>query len=320
MPDGSVVIASNGTLTLEQYDPLGAFMRAYGAAGRGPGEYQYLELVRTGSTASLVTFDAMAGRVITRDSVGRVTATAGMPPRLRPIFRYHDGSWLARIYGGLPSPTASGSTRTTARLLRLQLPTDTLATLGPFPAEDFVMRRGPNGPTGNEVPLGRRLLVAAMESTIVVAPTGEYEFRLVSPRGELQRIVRVDRERPLLSEAFRRAFRDSVLERFGRDDYGKREWTLLTDADVLPTQLSAFDGLVVGRDDHLWIRDAQVPPRRATVWHRFSRDGTPDSRLRYDGNADLLDATATHLLLLVRDELDREHVLLLRYRSAQGAA
>ena len=30
MPDGSVVIASNGTLTLEQYDPLGAFMRAYG--------------------------------------------------------------------------------------------------------------------------------------------------------------------------------------------------------------------------------------------------------------------------------------------------
>lgn len=189
-----------------------------------------------------------------------------------------------------------------------------LGDLGYHPSDDFVLRQGSNGLTGGEVPLGRRLLADARADLVVVAPTGTYDIYLYEPSGRLSTRIAVQRDPIRIADSFRSRFRDSVLALYGRDEYGKREWSLLTAPDVFPKELAQFDAIALSQNYELWVRDGSLPDSVAN-WTVFDRTGIPVFRALLPGALRVLDVAPSAILGVLVDHDGLEKLVKMRFEK-----
>lgn len=319
LPDGRIAVANSGSYEVEIFDSAGVFITSHGGFGRGPLQYQALQLIAGADPTLLVTVDARQRVSKVFDSRGGPIVRAIVPFRMQPVFRFADGSWLSRVWGPLPKPTTAGIVRTQTRVVRNR-DAEIVSDFGWHDGDDVAWRSGPRGPEGGKVPFGRELLVGGRDSVIVIAPTGPYEFKLFSAAGKLTHAIRIDVERTRLSATFKRRFRDSVLTNFGRDPYGRREWTILSADDVLPTEFPAFERVVVSQDNTVWIRDYSATRTLPTSWTVFSSSGLPLFRVLMPARCEILDVSAGRILAVTRDSNDVEHVHVFSFSDTLRAA
>lgn len=238
-------------------------VRRTGRIGSGPGEFQTISLVRSTTGTSATAFDVFQRRLTSftlTDSSPRLwPLSPALPAGSRPVFRFRNGDLLVRTFGPRPPATPRGVTREREYVRRIDTLGAVRADLGWHAAADRVLRDVGNGHlTGGEPPFGRQLLVSANDSIIVLASTGAFHFDEYDARGQLRRRVRVDGANRPVNESIRRRYRERVLSAV-TDEYGKREWTMLSADDVFPRELPAFDALVVEPTGDVWVRRTPVP-------------------------------------------------------------
>lgn len=284
LPGDRVAVTSDAAKQIAVFDADGSVRRLLGRTGRGPGEFSHIRAVASSDSTDLVAYDEIQMRLSTfhaDSAIPTIVNLASVPGgRIRPIYLYPDGSMLVRRPGPLPQPSAEGVVRNDEEILRVMGSGAIIADFGRHPADDRVLRARPSGGlTGGEPPFGRQLHISANDSLVVVSSSGAWIVDVFDARGNLVRSVRALRRRRAVTADMRQQYRDRVLTGV-TDDYGVREWTMLSTDDVFPVELPAFDLLRLDSVGAIWTRETVVDGETVARWFIFSSNGDPLGRVQ----------------------------------------
>lgn len=312
---GSVMFSSDASKQLFTFDSTGEKIGSHGRVGNGPFEFQHLQMIASADSTLVVLYDALRSQ-ITELPVDVFEPTAlslaemGIS-RSNPLLRFSDGEFLAQRVGPIPQPQAKGVVSGVDSLVRFDRAGALVASFGGHRTDDDVIRLNPSGGlTGGRPPYGRKLLVAGDDSVVVVAATGNWELWLYPPRGGLPHIVRIDRPRRKMEAATRKEYRERVLSNV-RDEYGKREWTMLSNDDVFPKEYPAFDLLTVDRLGKIWVRESAAHTDLDAQWVVLERTGVPLARVQLPSTFTPYDISRDRIAGVWVDSLDGEQVQVL---------
>lgn len=274
-----IAVAFDATKQVMVIDTTGHIIATHGRFGGGPGEFKHLQLIGSESGAPIVAYDATQQRVTDLLIPSAVVRVSGIPSSplgtYLPAFKYSNQDLLVRRLGALPEPRAEGVVRSEERVLRVRRDGNTVADFGGYAGEDRVLRINEKGGlTGGEPPYRRMLLIAATGGLVAIASTGPFAFDIFSDSGSLLRRVRLDRPSVRVTTAMIERYRRRVVEGI-TDAYGIREWTMLSNDDVFPKTLPAFDAMIYDTECVLWIRETVVEGVSKALWILIDESGHP---------------------------------------------
>lgn len=257
---GRVLFVTDASKQIFIVDSGGATLVRRGRVGNGPFEFQHLGMLQSVDSTRVAVYDALRQQITVFDpdvlEPEILSFTALGIYGAVPLVRFSNGDFLVRRPGALPEPSKKGVVAGTDSLLRVSGSGAVVAHFGGFPADERVLRPSPNGGvTGGRPPYGRKLLVAANDSLVVVVSSADWEFALYPANGGTPRIASLARPRRRLNAATRRQYRERVLSNV-TDEYGRREWTMLSADDVFPEEYPALDLLLVDREGRVWARES----------------------------------------------------------------
>jgi hypothetical protein len=329
LPDGRVLVVSDGSKQLLLFDGDHDALATFGRSGRGPGEFWHLDMLESSRRDEIVAVDALARRLMLigldtsqgRDParvLGPVRATMSLiGGEIGPVhhrYRFADGAMLVTASGEWPAPAAQGVVRDTMRVVIQGADGTIITDLGWHDGDDRVLRlRSNGGLTGGEPPYGRQLLITAREGAVVLSSSGPWQlewFTLDSVTPRRTRMRAVGARRPVTAEV-RQAFRDRVL-RDVRDEYGINEWTMLSNDDVFPDVLPAFDQLHFDALGRLWVRASVMEGDTLAHWTIFADATTVLARVDLPAAFTPHDITAEHVAGVWKDEDGGEQVHVYR--------
>jgi len=312
LPGDRVAITSDAAKQIAVFDAAGSVRRTVGRSGRGPGEFSHIRAVASSDSKALVAYDEIQMRLSTfhGDSpIPTIVNLASVPGgRIRPVYLYPDGSMLVRRPGPLPAPSAEGVVRGEEEILRVTGGGATIAHFGRHPSDDRILRARPNGGlTGGEPPFGRELHISADDSLVVLSSSGAWIVDVFNSRGKLVRSVRALRPRRAVTADMRQQYRERVLAGV-IDDYGVREWTMLSTDDVFPAELPAFDLLRLDDVGAIWTRETGVDGETAARWFIFSSNGHPLAHVQLPADFVPTDISSDRIAGVWTDSLGGEQV------------
>jgi hypothetical protein len=323
LSDGSVVVSDAMQNSVRVFDAAGRFVRQLARRGQGPGEVQRVTAMRRldGDTIMLsdhiservtyLTPDASVGRIV--DGITRAPVTgpprggASRPPALQRVQimgRFRDGSYFGLSSGDAPfgSEVQTQLAHHTTLMHNVDATGKAAAPLGAFRAYSFfVMVFADRSLTDMGQPFGPVGSAYGTHDAVYWTSGERKEVSVMSPRGQLTRIVRsCAPERPV-PQAEKSRFRDSVLTaRTTR----RAEFQQILDAMPFPTILPGYTMIMVDASQRLWARHFGLASEPQNRWDIFGSDG------RLLGNVDLPRAT-TPL------EIGRDY-LLAKYIDSDG--
>ncbi len=283
LSDVGIVVCESGDRTVRIYDWNGLFVRQFGRAGEGPGEFRadiggcipshsrITVLERTG--ASL--FDA-EGRFLEKIRLE-------VPNGFMPYGMYPDGSLLVL--------TASDAYQQ-SRSLGLQIVTaNVLLQMPDGNASDWLLSVNLSSLITSEIPDGRRIVGPQnFGPSGVVVPTRDgflygwsesYELRQFGKDGALNRVIRQTLDPVPLTDKDREDGLEPIPERY-----------------------AAFDRVVVDRLDHLWVH--RLYP--GDTWDVFDPSGQWVTTLALPEDFMVHDIGEDYVLGVWRDELRVQNV------------
>lgn len=323
LTDGRIVAGNAGTHELLLFDESGRLRDRFGREGEGPGEYRSLAWLAKIGGDSLVTYDDRLRRldIVTTDGVHLSSsrldpASDAFFPEFLGIFS--DGS-LA-VFIGEPFPREPTATevryRDSLTLLRYDPSGNLLDTLGRFPnREAFYIRSETGDIAWSELPFGRSTSVAVSSDQFHVVTGDAYEVRSYDLAGDLRRIIRLDAERMEVAATERGGFLRSRRERISQieDPARRRLQEELLERIPFPERHPGYRNIVVGERGELWAR------RDDDSWDVFAADGRLASRARLPSRIDIHEIGGGYVLGGWRDELDIEHLVMIRIATDTSA-
>lgn len=329
LPDGRVIVVSDGSKQLLLYDEDRDALATFGRSGRGPGEFLHLDVIASHQRDEIVAVDRLARR-LTRIAVdtshgrdpaqvlGPVRASVSLAGAALGLvyhrYRFADGTMLVTASGEWPAPAAQGVVRDTIRVVIQGADGSISRDLGWHDGDDRVLRQNPDGGlTGGKPPYGRALLLAAHDSAVAFSSTGPWQLEwFARDSATLVRTwLRVAHERRAVTAEVRRRYRNRVL-RDVRDDYGIREWTMLSNDDVFPEVLPAFDRMRFDSLGRLWVRSSVMEGDALARWTIFADATTVLARMELPAAFTPHDITADHVAGVWQDEDGGEQVHVYR--------
>lgn len=306
---GRIAILNAGDRQVLLFSADGRFERAVGRQGSGPGEFQNPRWLGRGDGDTLFVWDGRLMRLTILDGSGdlvsvhqvRVGDELGMPIAIQG--RFDDGSFLytpgsLAFFDGTP-----GIVRLPETYGRYETATGR--------AEPLIERAGmesvsnPGGPI-YVLPFGKQDIVIALGDGLVAGDNGTSRLHFYDLEGTLRRTVDWESAPvPVTSrdrEEYWRRFREVFPRQVEVADRADR-----TEADERPR----FSALTGDRAGWLWMRTYTASWEPRGHWLLFDEEGV--LRCAVDppsGRFGLLDATATHVLGVERDEDGVETVVL----------
>ena len=310
LSSGTIVLANSGTRELRFYDRNGQHMRSVGGRGGGPGEFESILLGGVFAGDSIIAWDAQQRRLTVFDSAGRFARTQAIVEALGPaplaagVLR--NGSFVA-LRREIPllssSAPVSGIVRPTATLLTVPREGEA-STVGSYPDTELSIREGVNF----GVVFGRSIEVRGRGDRIAVGNTDSYSIRVYGGGGQLLHVIRQARQLPAVTEGdFERA-RPST---FPTTPVGARMRAAVEQMPK-PATYPAFAELRFDSQGNLWVKEFARQWDERHEWQVFGPDGRLVGRLSLAASHTLLDATQTHALVRVVDELDVQKVRVYR--------
>lgn len=310
--EGRLMFATDASKQLFTVDSTGVTLTSRGRMGNGPFEFQHLQMIPSPDASVLALFDALRQQVTELPLNGAEHRTVSLAAlgigSSIPLARFSDGHLLVQRQGPLPEPSAEGVVAGLDSIVRVNDRGEVIAPFGRHPSDDRVLRRTPGGGlTGGRPPFGRKLLATADDSVVVVAASADRQFILYPSRGGPPRLIRVSQPRRAVDDATRRAYRERVL-RDVRDEYGRREWTMLSSDDVFPGAYPAFDALLLDREGSIWLRESVAPSDAVARWAVFGREGLPLARVQLPARFTPSDISRDRIAGVWIDDLGGEQV------------
>ncbi len=282
-----IIVANTGSQELRVFDERGAFLRSYGRAGSGPGEFRNMSWVSR-STDSLFLFDVGQRRVSVFSArtgfLGITTLPALSALEIaNPVGRLADGSFVV-----LPvTPVSPGpSERTLRDSIRVGVvpatPGGPVVWIGTFP---YMTRLAIPLVTGQPMApavvyrFGPGFHVAVTADRVWIGDSGQAELRAFDGTGRLMNQVRLPwTPRPFDEAAVNRARQrelDGVQQERDRVVISARY-----DAKYRPQTEPFFSRLVPSRGGGLWVERYRTNPGDAADYLVIDPAGKPMAQLK----------------------------------------
>lgn len=281
LPDGRIAVANAGTQQVKLFGADGRHLASLGRRGGGPGEFQVPMWV--GSYAdSILVWDAALERLTVFDASGKLARTTPIPtlggsfPSV--VGTFADGTLL--LASGTDQDAAAqqeGAWRGSTRLVRITPAGQVIDTLATVPSQErYSYRSGDGmGQVVEDLPFGRRTVMAVTSAGVVLGTGEEYRLRLIDTAGTERDLVRAQwTPRPVSSKDI--------------DEYWSRMVTVgprsnPEEAEAqrtripYPKTLPPYEGVLVDAEGAVWIKDAQPPEGwdDPDTWRIYSADGAP---------------------------------------------
>jgi hypothetical protein len=307
------------------FDSSGAYVRAVGRAGRGPGEHGMSIEIGFDSALGLTVYDANSAMIHQFDSTGALRSS-GRGPRTTGLFAVELGIGDGRVVMFYIPRAATGDSADAQFLVS---DGDTamrqLAT---------VRARALRTASGSQTPLeGFYTAVPSWSAapgagpTIVHTPGDRYVIQRIDSAGQRELLIEVDAPLDSVSAddlAVARARWTGMLSRSGVPDRASLRardiWRLRMTVDrrdrpsvedeVASAEARAarahpaISGLEVGVDGTIWAREERKALGDSTRWTGFRPDGIPIGYFILPRKSSLLGGTRQRVLALETDSLD----------------
>jgi hypothetical protein len=311
-PDGSLAVADAGSFQVRFFTRDGAFERAVGQEGDGPGDFRRLSTVFPFRGDSVLAFDSWLSRATILGEGGTVARVFQVTADLRVRSLYPlegDGliakAWSLDEFGAVEGPYRGGYF-----VLRVDLNgavVDTLAELAGW--NGYKINREGGGYMDFAPLFVMDGHLAVGDGAIFLGDAERMEYRRVSMAGDLRQIVRVPRLDEALTPAEVAAERAAML---GSDPsprlsemVGRLPW---------PDGRPAYSDIVVDAEGYVWVARYWSPRRQAdepVLWYVFDPSGVWMGSVTTPPRFTLFEVGVDYLLGVRRDELDAEQITLL---------
>lgn len=259
--EDTILVAQQAELRLYHED--GSFIRRMGRAGRGPGEFfQVADILRCGDT--IYASEQSPPQLIVFEPDGRPRTvplpqpeTQGLLNPLSPLLACTPEGVIGGMSGPLPEAASSpGVQRRSGLVVHVRSDGGGLDTLITFP--------GPQTYMGLMVPFGRRTLVAALDTLLYLAETGDPEIRVLGVDGTTRRVIRLGMPVREVTSADVERIRAQYLA--GHSPSIVAELQALLEAVPVAATMPYFSQLKVAADGTVWLQYYQ-PFRDEEVTH-----------------------------------------------------
>jgi hypothetical protein len=311
------------------YDSTGSFLFKAGGEGRGPGEFRQLWWAAPYRGDSIAAFDMGEKAVYIYDANGRyarefrITQWRSLPPPgtygMSPyvLGPYPDGSFLAYAGGTLDLPDAPGPAWYRTPFLRVAPSGESWDTLGDF---QVLSQWYWTGTSQMQFPFGLRAAMAVSDDELIFGSGESFELRYYDSEGDVRKVVRRAYERPQVTDADVRQYKDWYLDFVSGSPYHggaaetervRRQLEGLEFAERKP----AYSSLVVDSEGNAWVEEFRwdnpggVPPDpRPTVWSVFAPNGQWLAQVEVPARFLLQSVTSDRAYGFYVDELGVKHV------------
>lgn len=283
-PDGRIVVANRGTEEVRVFDSRGTHLATWGGGGGGPAEFESLADVAAWPGDSVMAWDFGDYGISIFDADGNYRRSFFLqsgtdPPRWgpRPVAARADGTILSIDDRGSGDSALVQVWDAEGRLR---------SSPGALPNEEVSEVRVPGGRTEQVRAAYTRERLTAVWGDLVVATLNKpYEIRAFRADGALARIVRLEHEPRVPTEADRQTYVEGrMAERRGAVDASTGE--PVPDARLaqmreffesipLAEHFPAFSMFLADDTGHLWVREYDYPgeERPAPLWTVFDPSG-----------------------------------------------
>lgn len=315
--DGGIIVANGGTNEIRFYDANGDLARSVGGDGAGPGEFRLIRSAMRVAGDSIAVWDPGLNRLTILDPAGEVREiirlAGGLEVQLGgrsvPAFptemhALQDGTVITEL--GFPTQVLTRGPDGTIRRDTFSLPVfdrtgHPVRWLGPFAGPEWYMKDR----SSMLVPYGHRLMVATVGTEVFVG-TGKGPIRVFTPASN-ERSIDVPFPEVRVSDDAFTAVKERLLSRTqGAGPGWKRMLAGLPKPDYRPR----YDRLASSADGDLWVRQYREPTESTRRWVVLDPGGAARFQVEFDRDFELLDSGRDFVLVLVRDELDTEQILL----------
>ncbi len=317
LADGGIAVADGGANEIRIFDQVGNPVRTVGAQGQGPGEFRALSWIAPGPDEGVIAGDLGIGRVTQFDLVGNPVQTSstldfieelGVSSNIapQPLGVFSDGSIIVASFA--PIEPNTGSLRSVVTGYRL-LPESRQVVgftewLGP---ELFgVMEDGRTG-VSNRL-FQREPIVLVRDSILLVGDTDLWDIRQYSQEGEPVLSLRYSHlpisVTPELIELALETRYQGVPAGPDREGLISR-WRNVDHHVTLP----AFSAIEGDTDHLIWVASYPVPGEDGITWLAIDPRRGPVGKLELLQAQSVLSFGPMSVIILNKDELDREGVL-----------
>lgn len=313
LPGGGLAIGDGGSGSIRVFDSTGAFTRALGRTGQGPGEFEYLSASWLMTPDTLRIYDSRALRLTTFLMDGTLLSTVTLRaedgwPELY-LGRFSDGSHAAAWI--VQGPRGDGPVSPDRmRLARFETDGDPRDSLGSL---DGMWRE-----SRSPLPFSPHFAGTLVGDTVFFGNGADGVIYAVRPNGETLRSFRA----PLPANNVAQAWSDL------RARLDSAALARLGDVEDLPeaNSIPLFSDLVSDRAGRVWVKryDPGVDshwlgrPRTGGEWWALSTAGEVLGRLDVPEGLRLMDITEQYLAGLTKDEMGVERVAVYRLRPGRG--
>lgn len=319
LADGRIAVANAGTQQVKLFGPGGEHLASLGRRGGGPGEFQLPMWV--GSHAdSILVWDAMLERLTVFAVTGKLARTTQFPsvggsfPSV--VGTYPDGSLL--LESGTDEAAAAreqGAWRGTTRLVRASTDGRLLGTVATVPSQERYSYRGGDGAgqVVEDLPFGRRTVMALSPRGIVLGTGEEYRIQLIDTAGRPHDLLRAEWTPRPVSATDVDEYWARMVTIGGRANAGEAQ--AQRSRVPYPRTLPPYDALLVDAAGALWIKDAQPPTGwdDPDLWRVYSADGAPLASIQLPPRVRPQAIGQEWILCIALDSAQREVVRLYRY-------
>lgn len=313
--DGSALVWDAGSRELVYLSPSGALRPTVARRGRGPGEVQHVTRVLAIGRDTLLIEDDANGRFTTVVG-GAVAATVSMEEidalrlPLGVVGRDAAGRLLLGTFGfnsRFDEPWLQG------HMVVFDAASRRLDTVGTY---DFVPKVDMSRPANPFVAMGT---LGAAAGRFVVGRTDRPELRWIRPDGSLEQVVRWPATPALATDGLLAEYLEELraMLRRANPDMGTAEFDQFMGQQAarfgLPagTPLPLWVQLTGDAEGRLWLAEFTPTPLRAVPRYTvLDADGLWLGTVTMPPGFRLLDANATAVLGVQRDEDDVEHIVV----------
>lgn len=309
LSDGSFVVADDGDDEIRIFSPEGIHSRTLGRAGDGPGEFQRLDQVIALPGDSILAYDFWQARITVFDPEGRTAriVTLDGAYRPRPLIPLASGGYVGKSTDFTGFGDRAGLHRMLSPIVRVNqdgVASDTLSTI---PGGESVVFGG-----GDAWALwGKNSHLAVHGNDVYVGSADSVEYQVLSPDGELQRLVRIPGYDLTLSQHEVESEYAAFMPDPSNASPVLRE---IMDQQPDRSHRPAYSDIVIDVHANVWLKRFQGRHEESepTVWFVFDLSGEWLGSVALPAQFDVFRIGSDWIVGKRPDELDVQHVQLLR--------
>lgn len=257
LDDGRIIVLDQRARVLSYFGGDGAFLRTFGSAGEGPGEFNGFELLAIRSDTlwiaderqrriTPVHGDGDLGEVVTVDVENMRNGVVGALP---------DGSWIAAadlLFSG-PPPEMNGLMRFEAAYLRGDLRGSAVDTILRTPGNEAIVRSTSATVEIMGPLLHRSVSHAIWNGRLAQSSQERAEVGVYDPDGGLVQLIRLPAEDLLVDDEAYRALAEARIASV--PEPARPGMRVVFEEMPRPEQRAPFTTFLADSEGYLWVRD-----------------------------------------------------------------